>query len=251
MAVLALIVGAIVAVANLTDSTKSAATRTRSASGPSTRSNSSRVESSPTTRPPTTRSSELTTARSAKLPVALEPADRSKPPDPPVGYYRQGKLYLEGSVPTAAAAAGYARKAASVIGSANVIVDMNRDPRAPAGPLRVIVEEQFQFPTGSSALDPKFAGLLAVGADALKKIPESTLVITGYTDNVGAAVVNQSLSEQRAQLVVNFMVMHGIPANRIIAIGRGEADPIASNATPAGRQKNRRIEGTLEGVMPS
>ncbi len=248
--VVALVIAAIVFVVTRSDSNSQRATRTRSGAG-ATGTTTERSTSSSTEPSSTTEKSSTTTAKPPPtVPFALPQANLKAPPDPPVGYYRSGKLYLEGSVHSEKVAAGYLRKARSVLGAGAIVMNMKRDPRVPVGTARVIVEEQFQFPTGSSALDPKFAGLLAVGADALKKIPESTLVITGYTDNVGSAEVNQSLSEQRAQLVVNFMVAHGVPANRVIAIGRGEADPIASNDTLEGRRKNRRIEGTLEGIKP-
>lgn len=257
---LVLVVAAVAIVASRSHSNGSRATRTRSASGATDRSTSPKhVAAAPTqAASPTTAASSASGGSTTEVAgsqsnsaVALVPADLNRPPDPPVGYYRHGKLYLDGSVPTDAVGAGYLRKARSVLGPSNVIMDMKRDARAPVGPARIIVEEEFQFPTGSSAMDPKFGWLLAVGAEALKRLPETTLVITGYTDNVGSEQVNQSLSEQRAQLVVNYMVAHGIPANRITGIGRGPADPIADNSTRAGRQKNRRIEGVLEGLMPS
>jgi outer membrane protein OmpA-like peptidoglycan-associated protein len=144
----------------------------------------------------------------------------------------------------------YLNRTRAILGRANVTMAMQRDPRVPASPMRIIVEEQFRFPTGSFAVDPKYAGLLNLGVIALKSLPEARLVVTGYTDNVGSADVNQSLSEQRAQVVVDWMVKGGIPANRVIALGRGPADPIATNSTPAGRQKNRRIEATVEGITP-
>ncbi len=257
--VLVLVAVAVAVIVNRSGSNSRRVTGARSAAGsapssgsPTDRSTSPGVRNSSATGTSSraTSSATTTTKPLAQVPVALPPADLKAPPDPPVGYYRNGKLYLEGSVPTDSAGAGYLRKSRAVLGAGNVIMDMKLDPRAPVGPARVIVEEQFQFPTGSSVMDPKFAGLLAVGAYALKRLPESTLVINGYTDNVGPPAVNVALSKQRAQLVVDFMVAHGIPANRIIAVGRGDADPIGDNATPEGRQKNRRIEGTLEGIMP-
>ena len=183
--------------------------------------------------------------------MSLPAADANRPPDPPVALYRQGKLFLEGSVPSESTAFGYAKKFSGILGAGNVYIDMKRDPRVAAGPLRVIVQEQYQFPTGSNALDPKYEGLLNLGIFALRQLPESKLVITGYTDSAGPADVNQSLSEQRARkIVADFMVVRGIPADRIVALGRGPADPIADNSTPEGRQRNRRIEATLEGVTP-
>ena len=206
----------------------------------------------------TTASPKSSTPASTKRPttpttvaVALPRADLKAPPDPPVGLYRRGRVFLEGSVPTDAAAVGYQRKLSAILGKDNVEMRMKLDRRVPASPMRIIVQEQFQFPTGSFEVSPKYEALLNLGVFALKELPEAKLVITGYTDNVGPAEVNQSLSEQHPQVVVDWMVKGGIPARRVVALGRGPADPIADNDTESGRQKNRRIEATLDGVTPT
>ncbi len=201
---------------------------------------------------PPTSASTSTTSTTAPGATGLElpRADPNSRPQAPFGVFRAGKLYLRGSVPSVQVAEGYVRKAIMVLGEGNVVVEMTLDPRAPAGPARVIVEEQFTFPLNSAAIDPKFDRLLAIGAYALEKVPEATLVITGHTDSSGSTAFNQRLSLQRAQAIVDYMVSKGIPANRIKAVGRGEAEPIADNSTLEGRMRNRRIEGTLEGIMP-
>ncbi len=66
--------------------------------------------------------------------------------------------------------------------------------------------------------------------------------LTGHTDSIGATRYNQTLSERRANAVKNFLVSRGIPTNRLTSEGRGESNPIASNATREGRAKNRRVE---------
>ncbi len=201
----------------------------------------------------TSASSTSTTAPEAgsgEPELTLPAADPTAPPQAPYGVFTGGKLYLRGSVPSEDIAQRYVRKATAILGAANVVVQATLDPRAPAGPARVIVEEQFTFPVDSTTIDPKFDALLAVGAVALEKIPESTLVIVGHTDSSGSADYNQQLSLRRAQIIVDYMVSKGIPADRIKAVGRGEAEPIADNRTAEGRARNRRIEGTLEGVMP-
>lgn len=66
--------------------------------------------------------------------------------------------------------------------------------------------------------------------------------IAGHTDNVGSAESNQELSEARAQSVREYLISHGIDADRIEAVGHGDQQPVASNDTEAGRQQNRRIE---------
>jgi outer membrane protein OmpA-like peptidoglycan-associated protein len=229
---------------------------TAKSSGDVTTTSAGRGAASSPSSPSTGPSGSATTAGSdgstpvTTVPLALPEADQKAPPDPPTGLYRQGKLRLVGSVPSADVALRYQKRVEGILGRGNVTMAMQRDPRVPASPLRVIVEEEFRFPTGSISVDPKYAGLLNLGVIALKKLPEARLVVTGYTDNVGSADVNQSLSEERAQVVVDWMVRGGIPASRIQALGRGSADPIADNSTPEGRLANRRIEATLEGIQP-
>ena len=68
--------------------------------------------------------------------------------------------------------------------------------------------------------------------------------ISGHTDNVGKKKSNKRLSQKRAEAVRDYLVSKGIDAGRIDAVGYGDERPIASNDTPEGRQKNRRIEAT-------
>lgn len=76
----------------------------------------------------------------------------------------------------------------------------------------------------------------------LKDNPKQDIVIEGYTDGSGPREHNQELSEQRAMAVRDFFVSTGVDSQRIIARGYGEADPVASNDTEAGRRENRRVE---------
>ena len=79
----------------------------------------------------------------------------------------------------------------------------------------------------------------------MDKHPEVKVTITGHTDNVGKPESNMKLSQNRANNIKKMLVEKGIPANRITAIGKGENEPVESNATPEGRAKNRRIEITI------
>lgn len=73
-----------------------------------------------------------------------------------------------------------------------------------------------------------------------------SLIITGYTDNIGKAGMNQQLSETRAGFVKEQLVTRGIPADRMTAQGRGMNDPVADNASEEGRSRNRRVTIQLQ-----
>jgi OmpA-OmpF porin, OOP family len=66
--------------------------------------------------------------------------------------------------------------------------------------------------------------------------------IEGHTDSIGAPAYNRRLSEQRAESVASWLIAHGVAAGRLVIAGRGASQPVADNATAAGRQHNRRVE---------
>lgn len=76
----------------------------------------------------------------------------------------------------------------------------------------------------------------------LKDVPTLKIELSGHTDNTGSATSNQSLSQDRAQAVVDYLVSKGIASNRLIARGYGSDRPVASNDSAEGRQENRRTE---------
>jgi outer membrane protein OmpA-like peptidoglycan-associated protein len=79
----------------------------------------------------------------------------------------------------------------------------------------------------------------------LQDNPELKLTIDGHTDNTGTPEKNQTLSENRANAVKDYLVSKGIDASRLTAAGHGQDEPIADNKTAAGRKKNRRVEMKL------
>ncbi|MDO8862187.1 OmpA family protein [Haliea sp. E1-2-M8] len=84
-------------------------------------------------------------------------------------------------------------------------------------------------------------------ATFLKRFDDLQVDVEGHTDSVGPENYNQQLSQRRAQAVIDLLVnQHGIAANRLEAVGYGEARPVASNDTDAGRAENRRVMATLE-----
>ena len=104
--------------------------------------------------------------------------------------------------------------------------------------------QNIEFEFGSSKLTKQAYDLL----DQIYAILNSNstawtkIIVSGHTDNIGPKSVNQQLSIARAQAVKDYLVKKGIPASAITVAGYGEDKPIASNDTPAGRQKNRRVE---------
>jgi len=76
----------------------------------------------------------------------------------------------------------------------------------------------------------------------LQEHPDQSVVIEGHTDSRGSDAYNADLSQRRARAVQNFLLSNGIGAERVVARGYGEAYPVASNETIAGRQQNRRVE---------
>jgi outer membrane protein OmpA-like peptidoglycan-associated protein len=98
------------------------------------------------------------------------------------------------------------------------------------------------FDTGKSTLKAGAKNTLAKIAEQLKGNNDVRVSIEGHTDSVGSDEKNQELSEKRANAVRDYLVGNGIPSDRVTAAGKGEADPVASNKTAAGRLQNRRVE---------
>jgi OOP family OmpA-OmpF porin len=87
--------------------------------------------------------------------------------------------------------------------------------------------------------------------DALSKmggVDVEMVIATGHTDSIGTDAYNQRLSERRAAAVKDYLVSKGIPASKITTIGKGESQPVATNKTAEGRQKNRRVDIEFKGV---
>ncbi len=76
--------------------------------------------------------------------------------------------------------------------------------------------------------------------------PHITAEIYGHADSTGTNEYNQGLSERRAQAIMNYLIEKGVAKERLSAFGFGETKPIATNSTPEGRQKNRRVELYLQ-----
>ena len=98
------------------------------------------------------------------------------------------------------------------------------------------------FPVGKNTIEPQFYNLLTKVQEAIKKFPKAEIMIEGHTDAAGTDEVNQKLSESRSLAVAEYLMANmgvEIPVN---SQGFGESRPLASNETPEGRAKNRRID---------
>jgi OOP family OmpA-OmpF porin len=99
------------------------------------------------------------------------------------------------------------------------------------------------FASDSSEVPESMAPFLKTAAADLKQLKAGhVLEIAGYTDNTGDAALNLALSQKRAEAVREALIKYGADADMLVAKGYGAADPIASNDSPEGREKNRRIE---------
>jgi len=102
------------------------------------------------------------------------------------------------------------------------------------------------FDTGKDTIRAESYPVLNEVAQVLIAHPEQKHIrVEGHTDNAGSAALNKRLSQRRAQSVVRYLAQHGVARERLSARGYGPERPIASNGTPLGRAKNRRVEFTL------
>ena len=98
------------------------------------------------------------------------------------------------------------------------------------------------FASDSANISSGFYSALNGVAQTLVKSPETRIQVNGYTDSTGGDAHNLDLSQRRANAVAQYFIAQGVSSNRIVANGFGSSNPIASNATPEGRQANRRVE---------
>ena len=103
------------------------------------------------------------------------------------------------------------------------------------------------FYFGKYTLKPAAREKLAKISGIVLAHPGLTLQIEGYTDSVGSDQVNQQLSERRADTVRDYLIEQGVPGSGITAQGFGKANPVATNDTPEGRSKNRRVQLVVNG----
>jgi len=124
-------------------------------------------------------------------------------------------------------------------------------PNTPAGEkvdtngCPMVINLAINFANDSAEIPTSAYTLLDNYAAFLKRNTNYSAKIVGYTDSIGSASYNQKLSERRANAVMNALIERGVDPKQLSAIGMGELNPVASNDTPEGRAKNRRIEAQM------
>jgi outer membrane protein OmpA-like peptidoglycan-associated protein len=111
-----------------------------------------------------------------------------------------------------------------------------------ANGILVKLKEDLLFEVNSDLLKPAAVDELGSLGDVLVKYPQDRIQVLGFTDSTGPQAFNAELSKRRAEAVRKILVSRGLSEQQAVAIGMGEQSPVASNATPAGRSKNRRVE---------
>jgi len=128
---------------------------------------------------------------------------------------------------------------AAAMASLNKIAQVKEEQRGTV----ITLDGQVLFVTGKAELLPIARDRLNQVAKSLKELDDDKLVsIEGFTDSRGADDTNLKLSQDRANSVKDYLVSQGVKPEKVRAIGRGEASPVASNDTPEGRANNRRVE---------
>lgn len=170
------------------------------------------------------------------------------------GAVSKGTLTITGKAPSEEAKAGAASLAGQIPGLKGVVDQIVLDT--------VLIRQRSE----KAACDAGIAAALNAGpidfsgttlrrqsrvildeiAVTLEGCPEASIEIGGHTDSSGSEAGNLRVSEQRAQATVDYLVGKGLDRGRFTAVGYGQAQPVADNATAAGRTANRRMEFKIE-----
>jgi outer membrane protein OmpA-like peptidoglycan-associated protein len=135
-------------------------------------------------------------------------------------------------------------RAARAMESLNKIAQVKEEARG----MVITLSGQVLFVTGKAELLPAAQDQLDQVAKALKDQGEiKPMVVEGYTDSVGTDSSNLTLSKNRAEAVRSYLVSKGVPSDKITSVGKGKANPVASNDTADGRANNRRVEIVIAG----
>jgi len=186
------------------------------------------------------RQAELTAAKQAQMKAEADAAAAKA---------KAEQDALKAKEAAAFADAERSRKAAEAL-RAQLLEQFNRVLETRDTPRGLVVNMgDVLFATGKYDLRPEAQIVLAKLSGIILSHPGLNLAVEGYTDSVGSDDFNLKLSQQRADTVRDYLVSQGLPDNIVTATGFGKSDPVADNATPTGRQQNRRVEIVVSGEI--
>ncbi|NMO15107.1 OmpA family protein [Pyxidicoccus fallax] len=116
------------------------------------------------------------------------------------------------------------------------------EPPPAAEPSPVPTDHHVLFPLGQYSLEESEKRQLDVIANYLKAHPELSVRVEGHTDSTGPEELNRTLSQQRADMVRQYLIERGVPGSRMVAKGYGPDRPVRGNSTPEEQRENRRVE---------
>jgi OOP family OmpA-OmpF porin len=178
------------------------------------------------------------------------------PPPPPAPLDSDGDGVVDGSdaCPRTPAGVKVDSRGCPLDSDGDGVADyLDRCPGTPAGvkvdgsgcPLAkevILSVDRLQFAFDSAQLDASARAALDAAVDLIKANAAVKLDVVGHTDSSGPEAYNQKLSERRAQAAVDYLVSRGVDRDQLRAVGRGEAEPVASNDSRDGRSRNRRVD---------
>jgi len=167
---------------------------------------------------------------------------------------------MEGLKITAGGAIGFTRgygtpEFRAILGASYTkprVVALPEPPPPPPAPVeikqkQIVITKKIHFEFDKATIRPISFHIMDAIADILQNNPNILRVsIEGHTDSKGSDEYNQKLSEDRASAVRGYLIAHGIDSSRLVAVGQGESQPIATNETALGRARNRRVEFHVE-----
>jgi len=180
---------------------------------------------------------ELSEARAAIAAARAAGAEQCAPDelsDAQVALYQAAHEFSEGNI--------HADEQAELVDTARKRAADARAKCAPKAKPEIISLPGVHFKFDSAELTSDSTGILDRAVRTLKAHSRIKAQVAAHTDSRGSDSYNKSLSQQRARSVLDYLVAKGIASNRLVPKGYGETDPVADNATDAGRAKNRRVE---------
>ena len=105
------------------------------------------------------------------------------------------------------------------------------------------------FESGSFRLTREAEATLSAVAETLREFEKTVVSVRGHTDASGSERANLTLSERRALAVARFLIDHGVDRRRLVVVGLGQLNPVASNETEEGRERNRRVEVHIDPIQ--